>query len=511
MDTASGKPPKAGKREWIGLAVIALPCVLYSMDLTVLFLALPSLTADLAPSPTQLLWISDVYGFMVAGWLVTMGTLGDRIGRRKLLLIGAAFFGAASIFAAFSTSAEMLIVARAVLGLAGATVAPSTLSLIRNMFTDEAERTFAIGIWITSYSVGGLVGPLLGGIFLQQFWWGSVFLLAVPVMLLILVVGPRLLPEYRDPHAGRLDVYSAAQSLIAVLGVIYGVKRLAANGFSWGSVAAIALGLVVGIAFVMRQRRLADPLIDMRLFRDRTFSASLATYFLCVFVLFGVGLLVAQYLQLVVGLSPMRAAVWMLPGSVAFIVSSLMSPKIVRGFRPGYVMAGCMGLCAVGFLVIAQVDSPDDLLVALVGTFIYSLAAAPVVTLATDVVVGSAPPERAGAASAISETFAEFGGALSIAILGSIGTAVYRTSMAAASLPGVPNDVLEAARRTLAEALQVAARLPDAAGLVAAAREAYVRAVDITATVSTLLSVGTAIMAGLLLRHLPPRGESAAN
>src|SRR5687768_2505059 len=182
MNDSAAAPPKAGRREWIGLGVIALPCLLYSMDLTVLFLAIPSLTKDLAPSATQLLWISDVYGFMVAGSLITMGTLGDRIGRRKLLLIGAALFGVASVLAAFSRTAEMLIATRALLGVAGATVAPSTLSLIRNMFHDERERTFAIGIWITSYSVGGLAGPLVGGVMLEKFWWGSVFLLALPVM-----------------------------------------------------------------------------------------------------------------------------------------------------------------------------------------------------------------------------------------------------------------------------------------------------------------------------------------
>src|SRR5438093_4167997 len=196
--------PKAGRREWVGLAVIALPCLLYSMDLTVLNLAVPHLTADLRPSSAQLLWIVDIYGFLVAGSLITMGTLGDRIGRRRLLFIGATAFGIASVIAAFSTSTEMLIATRALLGLAGATLAPSTLSLIRNMFHDPQQRTVAIGVWITSYSAGAALGPLLGGLLLQYFWWGSVFLLGVPVMALLLVLGPRLLPEFRDPEAGHL-------------------------------------------------------------------------------------------------------------------------------------------------------------------------------------------------------------------------------------------------------------------------------------------------------------------
>src|SRR5687767_1769597 len=230
MSVTSSQPaqaaiPRAGRREWIGLAVIALPCLLYSMDLTVLNLAVPALSADLKPTSAQLLWIVDIYGFMVAGSLITMGTLGDRIGRRRLLLIGAAAFGIASVLAAFATSAEMLIATRALLGVAGATLAPSTLSLIRNMFLDPGQRTVAIGVWVTSYSVGGAIGPLLGGVLLEYFWWGSVFLLAVPVMALLLAVGPALLPEYRDPDAGRLHLPSAALSLVAVLALIFGLKQ----------------------------------------------------------------------------------------------------------------------------------------------------------------------------------------------------------------------------------------------------------------------------------------------
>ncbi|HET7875964.1 MAG TPA: MFS transporter, partial [Methylomirabilota bacterium] len=291
----------ATRREWIGLAVIALPCLLYSMDLTVLNLAVPHLSADLRPTGAQLLWIVDIYGFLVAGSLITMGTLGDRIGRRRLLLIGAAAFGAASVLAAFSRTAEMLIASRALLGVAGATLAPSTLSLIRNMFLDPEERTVAIGVWVTSFSVGGAIGPLVGGVLLEYFWWGSVFLLAVPVMVLLLLAGPRLLPEFRDPGASRLDPVSAGQSLAAVLLVIYGLKRVAEHGPAWGPAVVVAAGLLVGAAFVRRQRRLADPLIDLTLFGSPAFTIALLTYTLGTFVAFGVYIFIAQYLQLVLG------------------------------------------------------------------------------------------------------------------------------------------------------------------------------------------------------------------
>src|SRR5918997_1661065 len=237
--TNAAAPPKAGRKEWIGLAVIALPCLLYSMDLTVLHMAVPQLSRDLKPSSTQLLWIIDIYGFMVAGFLISAGTLGDRIGRRRLLLVGAAMFAAASVAAAYSTTPEMLIVTRALLGLAGATVAPSTLSLIRNMFHDEQQRSTAIGVWITSYSVGGAIGPLIGGVLLESFWWGSVFLIAVPVMALVLILGPFVLPEYRDPRAGLPDFASALLSLGAIIPVILGVKRIAQDGVTLTAVVAL--------------------------------------------------------------------------------------------------------------------------------------------------------------------------------------------------------------------------------------------------------------------------------
>src|SRR5687768_6274449 len=258
-------PARAGRKEWIGLAVLSLACLLYVMDLSVLYLAVPSLTRDLAPSSAQLLWITDIYGFMVAGFLITMGTLGDRIGRRRVLLTGAAAFGAASVFAAFSSSAEMLIASRALLGIAGATVAPSTLSLIRNMFHDDHQRTTAIGIWGTSFAVGGTLGSLVGGVMLEFFWWGSVFLINVPIMAVLLIVGPRLLPEFRDDHAGRLDLTSVVMSLGAVLPVIYGLKQIAQNGLGSTPAISIVAGLVMGGIFVRRQSRLEDPLIDLAL------------------------------------------------------------------------------------------------------------------------------------------------------------------------------------------------------------------------------------------------------
>ncbi|HYY81334.1 MAG TPA: MFS transporter, partial [Actinomycetes bacterium] len=377
--TASAAPPLAGRREWTGLAVLALACLLYAMDLTVLHLAVPSLSEDLRPSSAELLWITDIYGFMVAGFLVTMGTLGDRIGRRRLLLFGAAAFGVVSVLAALSTSPEMLIASRALLGIAGATLAPSTLSLIFAMFADPRQRSTAIGIWITSFSAGGAIGPVLGGVLLEHFWWGSVFLLALPVMALLLVLGPRVLPEYRDPGAGRLDLVSAAMSLAAVLAVVFGLKQVAQNGIGPLAVAAVVVGLVVGVVFVRRQLALADPMVDLRLFRIQAFNASLATNLLGIFIVVGYFLFVAQYLQLVLGLSPLEAGLWSLPSAFGFIVGSNLAPRILRRVRPAYVIGVGLALAAIGLGVLTQVGGSPDADLAILGgaSLVISLGLAP--------------------------------------------------------------------------------------------------------------------------------------
>lgn len=312
----SSAPALAGRREWMGLAVLSLACLLYAMDLTVLHLALPTLSAELRPTSSELLWIVDIYGFMVAGALITMGTLGDRIGRRRLLMIGAAAFGLMSVVAAFSTTPGALIASRAAMGLAGATLAPATLSLIFNMFSDPDQRAKAVGVWITAFSAGGAIGPIVGGFLLANFWWGSVFLIAVPVMLLLLILGPRVLPEFRDPEAGRLDLVSAAMSLGAVLGLVFGMKELAVGGSSELGIVFVVLGVSLGASFWRRQTRLEDPLIHPDLFRNRVFNVALLTNLFGIFVAFGYFLFVAQYLQLVLGLSPQVAGLWSLPSAL---------------------------------------------------------------------------------------------------------------------------------------------------------------------------------------------------
>ncbi len=501
--TPRATPARATAREWTGLAVIALPCMLYSMDLTVLNLAIPSISEDLKPTASQLLWIVDIYGFFVAGLLVTMGTLGDRIGRRRLLLIGAVAFGVASVLAAFSTSANMLIATRALLGVAGATLAPSTLSLIRNMFLDPAQRTVAIGVWISSYSAGAVIGPVLGGVLLQFFPWGSVFLIGVPVMVLLLALGPWLLPEYRDPDAGALDLASVALSLGAVLAAIYGIKQVAEHGPDAVSLLAIALGALLGWLFARRQGRLANPMIDLRLFRLPAFSVSLGAYMLACFVMFGLFLYNAQYLQLVLGLSPLEAGLWSMPSAGAFIVGSMIVPALTRRLCPAYVMGGGLGVAALGFGMLVLLPAQGGLAWMVTSAIISSLGLAPVFTLATDLVVGSAPPERAGVASAISETSSEFGGALGIAILGSVGAAIYRAAMADAVPAGLADAAaVEAARSTLGGAVALAGELPGTTGaaLLDTGREALLRALRLVAGLCAVVLLFVGVLVAVRLR-----------
>ena len=502
--------PKATRREWAGLGVLAIACVLYAMDLTVLHLAVPSLSADLQPTSTQLLWIIDIYGFLVAGSLITMGTLGDRIGRRKLLLIGAAAFGVASVVAALSTTAEMLIAARALMGIAGATLAPSTLSLIFSMFRDPKQRSIAIGVWITGFSSGAAIGPVMGGLLLEYFWWGSVFLMALPVMGLLLVLGPRVLPEFRDPSAGRLDLLSAGMSLAAILAVIYGLKVMAQDGFGLVPAGSVLAGLAIGVLFVRRQLTLADPLVDVSLFKIPAFSASLVTNVLSVFVAFGYFLFIAQYLQLVLGLTPLQAGLWSLPAAVGFIVGSTAAPRIMPRFRPAFVLGTCLTVAALGLVLLTQVGAVDGLATVVAASIVISLALAPVFSLTTELIVGSAPPERAGAASGVSETAAELGGALGIAILGSIGVAIYRSQLDY-GLPGaVPPEAAVMVRDTLGAAASVAQQLPDGLGVVVlqVARDAFVQGMQLTAAISAVIAVGLAIFAVVMLRHVPPTSQS---
>jgi DHA2 family multidrug resistance protein-like MFS transporter len=507
-ETAAGQ--RAGRREWVGLAVLALPTLLLALDMSVLFLALPHLAADLQPSSSQLLWIMDSYGFMVAGFLITMGTLGDRIGRRKLLMIGGSAFAVTSVIAAYAVNAEMLIASRTLLGIAGATLMPSTLALISNMFKDPKQRGVAIAVWISCFMGGTAVGPLVGGMLLQWFWWGSAFLLGVPVMVLLLVTAPVLLPEYRDTTAGRIDLASVGLSLATILPVIFGIKEIAKGGVATTPVLAIVAGLAVGVVFVRRQNRLASPLLDLRLFGNRTFRTAVGVMAVGAVAMGGTFLFISQYLQLVKGLSPLGAGLWLVPPTLGMIVGSMLAPAVAQRIGSGYVIGGGMALTAVGFVLLTQVTATGSVGLVVVALFFCTLGLGPGAALVTDIVVGSVPPQRAGSAASMSETSGEFGIAIGIAMLGSLGTAIYRSQVTVPD--GTPVDAAAATRDSLAGAVAASEHLPAglASQLLEPAREAFTSGLNVVAGIGAVAMILFAGLAIVLLRHVRPAGAEAA-
>lgn len=346
-------PNEAVKRpgRWLALAVLVLAVLLVAVDATVLGLATPYISEDLKPTGNQLLWIGDVYSFVIAGLLVSMGSLGDRIGRKRILLIGATAFGAISVLNAYATTPELMIAARALLGVAGATLMPATLALIRNLFHDPRERSLAVGIWGATASAGTAIGPIVGGFLLEHFWWGSVFLINLPVMAVLVLVGIKMLPESRNPNPGPWDLLSVVLSLVGMVALVYAVKEAASHGLTWETVAAAVLGLASLYGFVRRQLTLPTPLLDMRLFRNRGFSGAVLADLLTIFGLSGLVFFLSQYLQLVQGRRPFEAGLAELPAAIGAVAAGLIAGRAARRFSVRTVVSG--GLAAVGIALAA--------------------------------------------------------------------------------------------------------------------------------------------------------------
>ncbi|MGW0208082.1 MFS transporter [Streptomyces sp. NPDC003233] len=498
----SAAPARAGRREWTALGVLMLPLLLVSMDVSVLYFATPAIAADLHPSGTQQLWIFDVYGFVLAGLLMTMGSLGDRIGRRKLLLTGAAAFGTASLLAAYANSAETLIAGRAILGIGGATLMPSTMALLRTMFTDPGQRAKAIGLWSGVMTGGIALGSVMSGILVEHFWWGSVFLVNLPAMALLLLLGPVLLPESKDPNPGRFDWLSVPLSMAAVLPVIYGLKEIPSEGWHPLYVVSVIVGLLFAALFVRRQRTNASPLIPPALLKGHGFTPALVLNLVAALAMMGSAIFTTQYLQSVLGKSPLSAALWSLLPSVFIGFAGPVTAQLVqRGVNRGYVVAGGFAAMAAGFSMLALVGT-DSLWLALAGAGVLACGMVAIVSQLTDLAMSGAPVERAGTASSLLETSAEFGGALGMAVLGSIGTAVYRHEMPATAPAG--------ARETLGDALATAAHLPGAAGrsLLATAREAFTTGMQGAAVAGAVVLMLAAVGAALSLRRIEVRDDS---
>ncbi|MCX4388081.1 MFS transporter [Micromonospora peucetia] len=509
MQNATSAAPnqRAGRREWLGLAVLGVATLLVAFDSGVLFLALPHLSADLGASSSQQLWIIDIYLFLLAGVLITMGTLGDRIGRRRLLLVGAGGFTVASAISAYSTSPEMLIAARALLGVAAATMSPSTLALISNMFRDARQRGVAISVWATCMFAGGATGPVIGGVMLNYWWWGSVFLLAVPVMAVLLVAGPLLLPEYRNPEAvGRIDLTSVALSLAAILPIIYGIKNLAtSDGNPPVAVGAIVAGLAITYLFVRRQLRLPNPLLDLRLLRQRKIRVVLPAMLIGSGAFAGASLFTAQYIQSVAGRSPGESGLWMAFTGLGIAAGTLLAPVLVRGLQPRSVIILGLTGSAIALLVLTQAGTSGWLIGVVASIAVVAFGIGPLFALGTGIMVGSAPPERAGAAASMSETSNLFGTSLGLALLGSAGAAVYRGQMADADLGAYPPELADSARETIG-----AATVGGDPGLIALARDAFTSGLNVVAAISAVFLVALIVVIIVTFRGDGADGSDAA-
>lgn len=491
----------ADRRTWLGLAVLTLPVFLVSMDVSVLYLAIPSITDALAPSAAQQLWILDIYGFLIAGLLITMGNVGDRVGRRRILLAGAALFGIASVIAAFAPSPEILIAARALMGIGGATLLPSSLSLIANMFPDARERGRAIGVWTAAFAGGSAVGPVIGGVLLHHFWWGVVFLINVPVLAALFVFGPRLIPEYRAATNDPFDVVGVVLSMAGILPLVYAVKTVASEGATTGVVVAGVVGAALLVTFLLHQRRVTSPLLDLKLFGNAQFSGAVAVALIGMMALGGMSYLTGVYLQSVMGHDVLAAAIAGLPMAVAVAVFSIGATRVAAFLGTRLAFVGSVGLAAAGNLGMLTLGTSTPVWVYVLCTTIAGVGYGIQFSLVSVVVVGSVPPERSGAASGISETSFELGTAMGLALLGSLATLVFRDGDRGWSFGD-----------TLGETLHRATDMGSAGeGLATAAKQAFVDGMHAASLASglALLALGTVLLFVMRDEPTDPQAEVA--
>ncbi|MBW5486486.1 MFS transporter [Streptomyces bambusae] len=486
-----------GTNRWVVLAVLCVSLVLVALDATILHVAVPSVTEDLRPGSIELLWIVDAYPLVCASLLILFGTLGDRVGRRRILLLGYGLFGAASAVAALAQGPQLLIAARALLGIGGAMIMPATLSILRQVFPDRRERALAIGIWTAVAAVGAASGPVLGGFLVQHFWWGSVFLINIPLMALILPIGRWLLPESRGATDGPWDVVGALMAAAGVLGVVLGVKRAGAdqNLLEPRALVPLVLGAALLVLFVRRQRRRPHPLIDMRLFSRATFTTSVGCIVLAMLALVGLELIAVQYLQLVLELSPLETGLRLLPLTFAAMAAGATGSYTLHRVGPRLMVSLGFTLTALAVLVLTLMGQHDRPVLLTVGFVLLGFGLQTTLFAAYESMLSEAPVEAAGGAAAIGETSYQLGAGMGIALLGSVMNAAYAPGLA--DVTGVSPGDSAGAANSLGEAYQIAADLGGAAGaaLHAAARTSFVHGLHVTLVVSAGLLVAGAVMA----------------
>lgn len=432
------------RRRWGGLAVLSASLLVVMMDMTILNLALPAMAEDLRPSSVEQLWIVDVYSLVLAGLLVTASALGDRLGRRRMLVGGFVIFGAASLGVLLADSPESVIAIRVLLGVGGAMIMPSTLSLIRSLFPDARERATALGIWGANAAVGGALGPIVGGALLQNFSWHSAFLFNVPVMVVAVVAALVLLPESRSDRPGRLDPVATGLSIVGMVGLVYAIKELGKDGVTVEVLVIGLLGAALLAGFVLRCLRAAEPMLEIRLFRGRGFTAGVLTALITSFAMVAALLLISQWLQLVQGWSPLASGVALLPMAVGGLIGSPLAPVVAQRIGARTVLVAGLAVGAVGFLLLFLLPQPLSYAGIAASLTLIGIGTAPL-AVASAVIMAGAPVAKAGSAAAIEESSYEIGAALGITVLGSLAAAVYRA--------GLPADAPSQARESLAGAL----------------------------------------------------------
>jgi EmrB/QacA subfamily drug resistance transporter len=503
-----GIEPHVYERRWSILGVLCLSLLIVIIGNTSLNVALPTLARELDASTSSLQWMVDSYALIFAGMLFTAGTLGDRFGRKGALQFGLVLFLAGALFASMSDTSGQVIAARAIMGLAAAFVMPSTLSILTNVFPAH-ERTQAIAIWAGVSGGGAAIGPIASGWLLEHFWWGSVFLVNVPVIAIALVSGAMLVPRSKDPGDHPIDVPGAALSIVALSSLVYGIIEGPHNGWtSPATLGAFALSAVTIAMFVWRESSTSHPMLDLKLFRDRRFSVASGGMIMTFFAMFGTFFLMAQYLQLVLGYSPLESGLLQLP--VAFIIMGVAPqvPRFVRRYGSAVVVPVGLTSVATGLALLTRLQVDSSLANFFAAMVPLATGMAISMTPLTSLIMSSVPLGRAGVGSAMNDTTRELGGALGVAVLGSIVTSQYASGISS-DIAGLPEQVRSAAESGLTGALQVGAQIggDQGAALIAAARQAFVDGLGTAALVGSVVVLSAAIAARLLL---PRQGDAFA-
>jgi EmrB/QacA subfamily drug resistance transporter len=491
--------PTPDPRRWWTLVVLCVSLLVIGLDNTILNVALPTLVADLHASTSQLQWIVDAYTLVFAGFLLTGGSLGDRFGRKHAMQVGLVIFAGASAAGAFSGSSLALTLCRAVMGIGGALIMPATLSILTNVFTDPKERSRAIGAWAGISGLGIAVGPILGGFLLEHFWWGSVFLVNVPVAIVALALGRVLIPNSKDPSEPRLDLVGSATSIAGLSLLLWAIIEVPGKGWSDPGVIATFVGaLVVLGAFAAWELHTDEPMLDLQFFANPRFTVASLSITMAFFAMSGTLFLLTQLLQFVLGYDALAAGYRMAPMALAMMIMAPLTPRLTDRFGSKYMVAVGLTTSAGGLLILATVNESSSYLLVFCGLVVMALGIAMGMVPATDSIMGSLPKEKAGVGSAVNDTTRQVGGALGVAVLGSLLASGYRAHL---NVSGLSGKLLAEAKSSVGGAIEAAQKVGNDA-IAHSGRAAYVHGMHVSLLVGAVFIIGGALLS---LLYLPAR------